>query len=627
MEISMIALPGNKPSKVCKICVSVGDSVIEGQELVVVESAKGARTIKSTVGGTVSEIAIVEGDMVVAKQLLITVAEGAPVITTDIEMIALPGNKPSKVCKVCVSVGDSVVVGQELVSVESAKGARTIKSSVDGKVSEVAVAEGDMVVAKDKLLVIESVAVASAKEEKVDNLVIIGGGPGGYVAAIYAAKKGKKVTLIEKYRLGGTCLNVGCIPTKSIIKSSEVYHHVMTSQEFGLELATIPRVDMGKVVDRKNGVVDTLVGGIESLMDKNGITVIAGDASFVDSHSVEVTTASGKQTVAFSQCIIATGTKISRPRIEGIDSEFVLDSTQMLDIRNLPDSLAIIGGGVIGMEFAFLMRGFGVDVTVVEYCDHLLGNTDSDMVAEILDIATARGIKVYLSSGVTSCEATATGGKVNFVQNGQQMSVECDKALLAFGRVACIDGIGLDKAGVELTERKNFVKVSDTMATNVEGIYAIGDVNGLIQLAHAASHQGIVAVNNILGHAEHFDVNMVPSVIFTSPEIASVGISEDMAKASGIQHNVGKFHFASNGKAQAMGEPVGFVKLIANAQDVVIGGSVIGPDAGTLIAAITLAVTNKMKKSAITDTIFAHPTTAESIHEAGMALGIGCLHE
>ncbi len=627
MDITMIALPGNKPSKVCKICVSVGDSVAVGQELVVVESAKGARTIKSSIAGKVESITVAEGDMVVAKQLLMDIAECSAVVSTVVEMIALPGNKPSKVCKVCVAVGDSVAVGQELVAVESAKGARTIKSSVAGKVASIAVAEGDMVVAKDKLLVIEGVAEVATDKASADNLVIIGGGPGGYVAAIYAAKKGKKVTVVEKYRLGGTCLNVGCIPTKSIIKSSEVYHHITSSQEFGLEIATTAKVDMGKVVDRKNGVVDTLVGGIESLMDKNDITVIHGDASFVDSHNIAVATDKGNVNVAFGQCIIATGTKISRPNIAGIDSSFVLDSTEALDMRQLPSSMAIIGGGVIGMEFAFLLRGFGVDVTVVEYCDHLLGNTDSDMVEEILHIAGERGIKVYLSSGVTSCEPTTTGGKVNFVQNGQQMSISCDKALLAFGRIACIDGIGLDKAGVELTERKNFVKVDDTMATNVDNIYAIGDVNGLIQLAHAASHQGIVAVNNILGHKEHFDVNMVPSVIFTSPEIASVGISEDMAKASGIQHKVGKFHFASNGKAQAMGEPVGFVKLISNMQDVVIGGAVIGPDAGTIIATITLAVNNKMKVSAITDTIFAHPTTAEAIHEAGMALGIGCLHE
>ena len=622
MKVEMPILPGNKPSKVIKINVLVDTEVKCDQELITVESSKGNRIIKSPVDGIVGSIAVREGDLVVGNQLLFEIQEKVEENVIDVEMPILPGNKESKVIKINVLVDTEVKCDQELITVESTKGNRIIKSPVDGIIKKISVTEGQCVIGKQILIQISQNISVENKENNSD-LVIIGGGPGGYVAAIYAAKKGKKVTLIEKNRLGGTCLNVGCIPTKSMIKSSEVYDHIMNSEEFGLEKISPYQINLSKVVERKNKVVDTLVGGIEALMDQNNITVINGHAKFIDNHSVEV----NSQTINFNDCIIATGTKIKRPNIKGIDCDFVLDSTQCLDLKKLPKTLAVIGGGVIGMEFAFLMQGFGVDVTVIEYADHLLGNTDSKAVETIMGIATKKGIKIHLSSSVYECIENEVGGIVKFKKGDKDLAVECQNALLAFGRVSVIDDIDLDKANIALTQRKNAIKVNDMMATNIKNIYAIGDVNGLIQLAHAASHQGIIAVNNILGHHEKFNIDMVPSVIFTAPEIATVGITKDLAKERNIKYNAGIFHFASNGKAQAMGEPIGHIELISNESDVIIGGTIIGPDAGSLIATVTLAIQNKMKVSAITNTIFAHPTTAEAIHEAAMGLGLGCLHE
>lgn len=457
-------------------------------------------------------------------------------------------------------------------------------------------------------------------------VLVIGGGPGGYVAAIYAAKKGKQVILAEKEHLGGTCLNIGCIPTKALVKSAEVFSEIKKAQEFGICVEKEPVPDMNAIMDRKEQVVERLVGGVAHILKKNNVEVIQGTASFLDDKTVKVA-GEEEYEITFDDVIIATGSKVAKVPIPGIELPFVLNSTSALSLRELPKSIVIIGGGVIGLEFAFLYRHLGVEVTVVEFMDRLVSVLDSDASAEILRQAKKAGIKVSTSAKVTEIKAGEEGGAVVCYERKEKANeAACEKVLVAIGRSPEFEGLGLENTSIELLEKNRGIKVNEYMQTNVEHIYAIGDVNNLIQLAHAASHQGMVAVDHITGKAEAFEKGCVPSVIFTTPEIASVGVSEDYLKENGIPYKVGKFQFNGNGKAVTMGQANGFCKLLKNEQDEIIGGTIVGPDASTLIATVTLAVRNKMKDCDITKTIFAHPTTGEVLHEAALELSIGCIH-
>ncbi|SFP97901.1 dihydrolipoamide dehydrogenase [Lachnospiraceae bacterium XBB1006] len=458
-------------------------------------------------------------------------------------------------------------------------------------------------------------------------VLVIGGGPGGYVAAIYAAKNGKQVVLVEKEHLGGTCLNIGCIPTKALVKSAEVYESVKRAAEFGILLEGEAKPDMSKIMERKAQVVDRLVGGVAHILKKNNVEVIEGTAAFLDEQTVEV---KGEESceLTFDDVIIATGSKVSKVPFPGIELPFVLNSTSALSLQELPKSIVIIGGGVIGLEFAFLYRHLGVEVTVIEFMDRLVSVLDSDASSEILRQAKKAGIKVSTSAKVTEIKEGEDGSAVVCYERKEKANeVICEKVLVAIGRSPQMEGLHLENTGVELLEKGRGIKVDGVMQTSVPHIYAIGDVNNLIQLAHAASHQGILAVEHILGkEPEAFERAYVPSVIFTTPEIASVGVSEDSLKAQGVAYTVGKFQFNGNGKAVTMGQANGFCKIIKNEQNEVIGATIVGPDASTLIATLTLAVRNKMKDTDLTKTIFAHPTTGEVIHEAALDLSIGCIH-
>ncbi|MCB9498860.1 MAG: dihydrolipoyl dehydrogenase [Bacillales bacterium] len=554
----------------------------------------------------------------------------------EIKMIALPGTKPSVVGKINVKIDEDVKKDQELLQVETAKGNRTIKAPVSGVIKDVKVVEGQNVVAGEVLFVLEE-----NKEEEEETVVakknvvalssdicVIGGGPGGYVAAIYAAKKGKKVVLVEKGKLGGTCLNVGCIPTKALIKSSEVYASILDSESFGLEKAEIPAPDMKNLVERKDKIVKRLVDGIDFLMNKNNIKVISGAGSFKDRSTVAVESGDEIDEISFTDAIIATGSVSSKINIPGIENEFVLDSTKALSLLKLPEHLTIIGGGAIGLEFAFLFNSLGSKVTVIEFLDRLVSNMDKDISSEILKIAEKKGIKIELSSKVKEFSPLIDGkGIVLFEKDGKDYRSVCDKAIVAVGRASYFDKLNAEGIGIELNDRGRGIKVDKHMKTNLDHIYAIGDVNNLIQLAHAASEEGIIAVKNILNEEASFNVSDVPAVIFTTPEIASVGICEEKAKALGIEYKIGHFDFVGNGKALTMNEEDGFIKILKDKDDTVIGATLIGPDASSLISALSIAVKNHLKDSELVDTIFPHPTTGEVIHEAALDLSIGALHQ
>lgn len=460
-------------------------------------------------------------------------------------------------------------------------------------------------------------------ECKKADLLIIGGGTGGYVPAIYASRFDKNVVLIEKNKLGGTCLNVGCIPTKALVASSHKYQDALSADTFGFHVDGTITPDLPAMIARKNKVVDRLVSGISYLMDKNHIEVVNGEAHFKDNQTVVVNDIE----YTFDDCIIATGSEVSMPQIEGVDSQRVLSSTTLLDHTELPKSLTVVGGGVIGLEFAFLMKNLGVDVTVVEFLDRLIANMDHELSNEILRQAKKKRIKVEVSSKVMKFEENDASITTYYEKNGDVKQIESDYVLVATGRKPNIEGLGLENTTITLNEGNRGIHVDENMQTSVPHIYATGDVNNLLQLAHAASAQGLAAVNHILGKPSHYFDTPVPSVIFTSPEIASVGYREEDLQEKGIAYKKGIAHYRANGKALTMNEIDGFIKILKDENDVVVGGHIIGADASTLISTLALCVSNQMTDEEIEKTIFAHPTTAEVIHEATLGLGIGTFHE
>lgn len=560
----------------------------------------------------------------------------------EIKMAVIPGGKKGSVGKINVKAGAQVAAGDILAQVETGKGNRAIKAAADGVIRQVLVEEGSEVSSQQTMFVMEPQQASDSPEtepqqpvtgeqktQEIDTeLLIIGAGPGGYVAAIYAAKKGLKVTLVEKEELGGTCLNVGCIPTKALVKSSEVCHSVRHSSFFGIEAGTALQVNMQQIIRRKDEVKEKLISGIGYLMEKNSIQVIRGQASFLSDKQVCVT-GEGKTVISAKHMIIATGSKISKVNIPGIELPFVMNSTDALSCTELPASITIIGGGVIGMEFAFIYRNLGVEVQVVEFMDRLLTMLDHDLSDELRLAAEQAGIRIHTGAKVTRIQRADQGQAIVTYEtrDGEHLLVS-EKVLVAIGREPNMDGLELDKAGIQLNERGRGIAVDSRMRTNVEHIYAIGDVTNILQLAHVASHQGITAVDAILGEKTVMHYTAVPNVIFTSPEIASVGLLERECREQGLDYRVSKVSFSSNGKALTMNEPDGFIKLIKdNPSGRIVGGAIIGPDAASLISALTLAIANGLTEEQIRDTIFAHPTTGEVLHEAAFGLGIGALHQ
>lgn len=456
------------------------------------------------------------------------------------------------------------------------------------------------------------------------DLLIIGAGPGGYVSAIYAAKNGLDVTLVDAKRVGGTCLNEGCIPTKALVKSAELYQEIINSEENGITVSNAS-FDMNKIIDKKDAVKDKLINGIEFLLNKYNVNIIKGLATFVNDKQVEV---KGEHSylVEPKHMIIATGSKTKYLPIKGSDSEYVVDSEILLDNKVLPKTLNIIGGGIIGMEFAFIYANLGVKVNVIEFLPRVLPGVDKEFSMRLMRYAKKLNIDLLTDAKVTEIEELEHTAMVHFEHKGKPKALESNMVLMAVGRVPKLDGLGLENTQVNFEERTG-IKVNDYLETNVENIYAIGDVTNLWQLAHVASHQGIVAVDNILGHKKAMNYDAVPAVIFTSPQIATVGKTESMCKENDIPYEVIKVPYSANGKALILDAEAGYIKLLRNPETLeLIGGMVFGKDADNLIAPITLAITNKLTAKDLQETIFAHPTVSELIHEGAMGLDHLAIH-
>jgi dihydrolipoamide dehydrogenase len=555
-------------------------------------------------------------------------------------------NGEARVVRIFKKAGETVKAGEALFELEANKSNITVESEAEGKICKIMVEESQSVKAGDVLARIEGPPCpqAAAAEDTADfnyfgtllkpqkqelecDITIIGGGPGGYVAAIQAAKMGAKVILIEKDVLGGTCLNRGCIPTKSLVRSAEIFKNLKEAENFGCQAENIS-VDIKNVIGRKNRVITQLVQGIEYILKKHDVRVIRGIGEIKDCNTVFVKEKAAEITIKTNNIIIATGSKSSSLPIPGKDLECVMDSSDALQMDELPEKMVIIGGGVIGMEFAFIFSGFGVDVTVVEFLDEVLAAFDSDIIEEISKIAKSKGIKIFTGSKVEQIIQGEDGQSiVVFSKDNEKKYISADKVLMAVGRQPSLDGLGVASLGLELNDKGRGIKVNEKMQTNIPNIYAIGDVTNRVLLAHVASHQGIVAVKNIMGVPSEIDYNVIPSAIFTDPEIAMVGIGEKAAKKQGIDVEVGKFPFAASGKALTMGESRGFVKIIKQkCTGKILGGAIIGPHATDLIAEIALAVKKGLTCEDVIETVHAHPTTAEAIHEAVLAAEGGAIH-
>lgn len=558
----------------------------------------------------------------------------------DIKLEKLSGHDRTGVIG-CIykAEGDIVKVGDEVLDIEVKKGNTTFSSDVEGKIIEIKVEQGDKVSIGDVLFTVEGEKAGSKGEagkkqgfnymanflkpqkETIDgDIVVIGGGPGGYVAAIEGAKQGAKVILIEKENLGGTCLNRGCIPTKALVRSSEVYELVKNSKDYGIFNAS-SGYDFSEIIERKNEVVKELVGGIDYLMSKNNITVFKGSGEIMDKNTVFVKEKNKEVTINAKNIIIATGSVTFIPPIKGVESKNVLTSTEMLNLSKLPEKIIIVGGGVIGMEFAFICRALDADVSVVEFADDILIAMDEDVRSEIREAALEKGIKIYTGSKVEEIIDTEEGKSIVVFDNkGTKGYITGDKILMSVGRVPFYGNIDLEKIGISLNDKGRGIKVNSRMQTTAENIYAVGDVTNIIQLAHVASHQGLVAVENILGKDTEAEYSVIPSAIFTMPEVASVGITEKTAKEQGLSVKVGKFPFGANGKALTQGERRGFVKIITEEKTgIILGGAIIGPHATDLIHEVAVAVKNKLTAEQVINTVHAHPTTAEAVHEALLA--------
>jgi len=447
--------------------------------------------------------------------------------------------------------------------------------------------------------------------EKYD-LTVIGGGPGGYVAAIRAAQRGLKVCIVEKNRVGGTCLNVGCIPTKALLSSIDVLNKIKKADEYGIKVDGYS-CDLSAMVRRKNEIVQKLVDGVGFLISSYGITLKNGTGSFVDSSTISIANADGEEKISTEKTIIATGSRPADIPVFGIDEKKVLTSTGILNVTTPPKDLLIIGGGVIGSEFACIFSSLGCKVTIVEMMPNIIPTEDRQIARRLQASFKKRGITVLTKVKIEKLEKTDEGIKAT-LDTGKV--IEAEKALVSIGRALNVDGLGLENAGVAQGERKEIL-VNENMETNVSGIYAIGDVTGKILLAHVATAQGVVASENCAGRERTMDYNVVPSCIFTSPEIASVGLTADMAKAKGIEVKVGSFSFMALGKALAMGEAEGLVRLVADAKtDKLLGAQMMGPHTTDLIAEVALAVKLGATAEQVSETIHAHPTLAESVMEA-----------
>ena len=454
------------------------------------------------------------------------------------------------------------------------------------------------------------------------DVTIIGSGPGGYVAAIRCAQLGFKTAIIEKYStLGGTCLNVGCIPSKALLASSHHYAEIKHFADHGIEVSGDVKVNLEKMIARKQAVVDQTSGGVNFLMNKNNITVFEGVGSFESATSVKVTKNDGSSEVIESKnIIIATGSKPSSLPFIKLDKDRIITSTEALKLKEVPKHLVIIGGGVIGIELGQVYLRLGAQVSVVEFMDRIIPGMDASLSKELTKVLKKQGMKFYTSHKVQSVDRAGDVVTVKAENaKGEIITLEGDYSLVSVGRRPYTDGLNAEKAGVKVTER-GMIEVNDHLQTSASNIYAIGDVVRGAMLAHKAEEEGVMVAEILAGQKPHIDYNLIPGVVYTWPEVAAVGKTEEQLKAAGIDFKAGSFPFKALGRARAGGDTDGFVKILADAKtDEVLGVHMIGARCADLIAEAVTAMEFRASAEDISRMSHAHPTFAEAIKEAALA--------
>lgn len=454
------------------------------------------------------------------------------------------------------------------------------------------------------------------------DVVVIGAGPGGYAAAIRCAQLGLRTALVEREELGGVCLNLGCIPSKAMLRSAEVLGLLRNASQFGLSAENVA-ADFGAVVARRDRAVAHLLSGLTNLLQGNGVAVIRGEARLRDAESVEVASSGEDQTLAYRSLVIAAGSRAARLPVPGADLSGVVDSDGALRLQRLPERVVVIGGGAVGVEWAEIWRAFGSEVVVLEMLPQLVPTEEPEVARELMRAFSRKGISCHVGAQVREIRPSL---QVLATVDGGERAFPADTVLAAVGRRPNVDGLNLDAAGLPLDPRG--IATDEHMRTAVPHIFAVGDVTGRTVLAHVATHQGTIAAETIAGRKGiSFDERIVPSAIFTHPEIASVGLLERHAHEQGVAVTIGRFPFAASGRAAASGEAAGFVKIIADqSSGEVLGVHIIGPGAGDLIAEASLAIRMRATLHDLSATIHVHPTFSEGLLEAAWAAAGTPLH-
>jgi len=561
--------------------------------------------------------------------------------TVEIKVPDIGDFEAVEIIEVLVAVGDSVEENQDILTLESDKAAMEIPSTHKGIVTDIKVTVGEKIAEGGLIMILEVTDTASKviktikddikpdkksnkkaiKKQKEVNFtadmhaqtVVLGSGPGGYTAAFRAADLGQNVIMIERYeRIGGVCLNVGCIPSKALLHTAKVINDAAEMSEHGINFIK-PDIDIRKVESWKNDIVDKLTGGLKALAKKRKVTILQGQASFSGSHTLDVETSEGLKSISFDNCVIAAGSRVTKIPVFPNDDPRMMDSTDALDLADIPKKLLVIGGGIIGLEMATVYNALGADITVVELQNSLIPGTDQDIVKPLLKRIQKQYEAIYLNTKVVTIKALKEGLKVTFEGKDAPETSVFDKILVAVGRTPNGKLINAEAAGIDVNEH-GFIEVDAQMKTNIAHIYAIGDIVGQPMLAHKAVHEAKVAAEVISGHKSAFDPMTIPSVAYTDPEVAWMGKSEAEAKSEGIAYVKGAFPWAASGRSLSTGRDEGLTKALFDKETGrLIGAGIVGPNAGELIAEAVLALEMGADAEDIGMTIHPHPTLSETL--------------